>query len=402
MAISKDFIVKNGIVVLGKDSVQSTSTTTGALVVKGGVGISGQLNVGGTTSTIAGSLSVGTTASLPAWKLYVLGGAYFSGEFSADPTGSNINLGLNQTTGNLTAGGTRQTGSITIGRSTLTQTLSIANGAIGPSVTKTVNIGTNGLSGSTTIINIGTTANGSTSSIALNGVTNIKNNTSATSTLTGALIVSGGVGIGGDLYIGGTFYAGGQAVLTTASFFSAISEGTDIRITEGPNNTVIIANTSTLQTVTSRGSTTTNAIYITNTSASTSTTTGALQVVGGVGIGQDIVVGGSVTSQKFISAPDSTTVGSAPVSLDSFSTSQYRSAKYFISISNTATNQYQTSEIWLVHDGASAHIEQTSVFSDNAYLVTFSTNINAGVVSLIGVGIDENIKVKMQNTYITV
>lgn len=230
----------------------------------------------------------------------------------------------------------------------------------------------------------------------------VTTSTNSTSTTSGALIVNGGAGIGGDLYIGGTFYAGGQAVLTTASFFSAISEGSDIRITEGPNNTVIIANTSTLQTVTSRGSTTTNAITITNTSASTSTTTGALIVSGGIGVGRDIVVGGSVTSQKFVSDPSSTTVGSSPVSLDSFSSSQYRSAKYFISISNTVTNQFQTSEIWLVHDGVSAHIEQTSVFSDNAYLVTFSTNINAGLVSLIGVGIDENIKVKMQNTYITV
>lgn len=213
MAISKDFIVKNGVVVLGKDSAQSTSTSTGALVVNGGVGISGQLNVGGTTSTIAGSLSVGTTAALPAWKLYVLGGAYFSGEFSADPSGSNINLGINQTTGNWTAGGTRQTGTITIGRSTLTQTLSVANGAIGPGITKTVNIGTNGLSGSTTIINIGTTASGSTSSISLSGVTNIINTTSATSTITGALIVGGGAGVGKDLYVGGVVYSNGLPLI---------------------------------------------------------------------------------------------------------------------------------------------------------------------------------------------
>lgn len=245
MAISKDFIVKNGVVVLGKDSAQSTSTSTGALVVKGGVGISGQLNVSGTTSTIAGSLSVGTTAASPAWKLYVLGGAYFSGEFSADPSGSNINLGINQTTGNWTAGGSRQTGSITIGRSTLTQTLSIANGAIGPGVTKTVNIGTNGLSGSTTIINIGTTASGSTSSISLSGVTNINNTTSATSTITGALIVGGGAGVGKDLYVGGVVYSNGNPILPSKiQEFTATEGQTTFTVTGGytPTTVQVFAN----------------------------------------------------------------------------------------------------------------------------------------------------------------
>lgn len=174
MAISKDFIVKNGVVVLGKDSLQTTSTTTGALVVKGGSGVGGNLWVG--------------------------------------------------------------------------------------------------------------------------GITNIKGNTSATSTLSGALVVAGGVGIGGDLYIGGTFYAGGQAVLTTSSFFSSISEGTDISITEGSSSTIIISNTSTLQSVTVRGSTTTQAINIANSTASTSTNTGALTVAGGVGIGKDLYVGGVVYS----------------------------------------------------------------------------------------------------------
>lgn len=141
---------------------------------------------------------------------------------------------------------------------------------------------------------------------------------------------------------------------------------------------------------------------ISSSTESTSTSTGAFQVIGGAGFGGNLYVGGTITAQKTVANPMTSTVSTSPVTLDSFNTSEYRSAKYFISISNTATNQYQTSEIWLVHDGASAHIEQTSVFSDNAYLVTFSTNINAGVVSLIGVGIDENIKVKMQNTYITV
>ena len=41
MAIDKDFIVKNGLVVLAQGSVESTGTTTGAIVTPGGIGIGG-------------------------------------------------------------------------------------------------------------------------------------------------------------------------------------------------------------------------------------------------------------------------------------------------------------------------------------------------------------------------
>ena len=52
--------------------------------------------------------------------------------------------------------------------------------------------------------------------------------------------------------------------------------------------------TDTLQTVTTRGSTTANAISITNTTSSTSKTTGALIVAGGVGVAGDLFAGNSI------------------------------------------------------------------------------------------------------------
>ena len=53
MAYNKDFVVKNGLVVLGSGSAQSTSTTSGALVTPGGVGIGGNLYVGGSITTLS-------------------------------------------------------------------------------------------------------------------------------------------------------------------------------------------------------------------------------------------------------------------------------------------------------------------------------------------------------------
>ena len=57
MATNDDFIVKNGLVVRAASSTyQSTSTTTGAIVTPGGLGI-------GQNATIGGQLNVASTSS---------------------------------------------------------------------------------------------------------------------------------------------------------------------------------------------------------------------------------------------------------------------------------------------------------------------------------------------------
>lgn len=62
MASTKDFTVKNGLYVIANGSVQSTSTSTGAIVTPGGVGIGGNLNVGG-ISTFTGAISLNNKTS---------------------------------------------------------------------------------------------------------------------------------------------------------------------------------------------------------------------------------------------------------------------------------------------------------------------------------------------------
>ena len=79
-------------------------------------------------------------------------------------TGTHV-FGTNQTTGTLTFGGTSGTGSITLGRATTTQTTNIQAGASASGNIKTINVGTGGLSGSFTQLNIGPTAGIGTVSI---------------------------------------------------------------------------------------------------------------------------------------------------------------------------------------------------------------------------------------------
>lgn len=105
------------------------------------------------------------------------GSCTFSSSFNLSNSTSTINLGTSQTTGTLNIGSTSQTGLITVGQSTAAQTLNIANGATLTGVTKTVNIGASGVSGSTTNINIGSGVSGATSATTVNGALAVKTTT---------------------------------------------------------------------------------------------------------------------------------------------------------------------------------------------------------------------------------
>lgn len=126
----------------------------------------------------------------------------------------------------------------------------------------------------------------------------ITTTTNSTSTVSGALVVAGGAGFGGDIWAN-AIYSGGSQVITTASIgnfgVSAVQAGTDTAVAFLPGNVALVWNTSTLESVTGRGSITPNAIEISNTTNSTGTTSGALLVGGGVGIGKNLYVGETLT-----------------------------------------------------------------------------------------------------------
>jgi len=153
-----------------------------------------------------------------------------------------------------------------------------------------------------------------------------------TSTNSGALVVNGGVGISGDLFMGGTIFAGGSPVLTTASFNNSVADGIDIDIVDVGGGVLEFNDISTLQSVTGRGFTTTYRINITNATSSTNTTTGALTVIGGVGIGGRLN-SESVKIQDTVFDSTVQTVNSVvPTVIDEFSFGEFRSAKYLVQI----------------------------------------------------------------------
>jgi hypothetical protein len=248
----------------------------------------------------------------------------------------------------------------------------------------------------------------------------ITTSTNSTSTNSGALTVTGGVGVGGNTNIGGslnvgssTATVGGAQIITTGTIGQIIQAGTDTAIITGTNS-VIVSNTSTLQSITGRGGSTTNPISflntstssvtvaggfiaqggisaqspisVTSTASSTSTTTGALTVAGGVGISGDTNIGGTVTAQQLKIADailDSTLVlvnTTATTVIDTYLITQYRSSKYLVQIEEVgigALAKFQVIEILLLLDN-----------SGTVYATEYGTLTSNGIMGDFSAGLD--------------
>jgi hypothetical protein len=185
-------LTSNKLAVVG--NATATSTSTGALTVNGGVGIAGDVYIGGVLNV----QYVGTATNLK-------GGTAGQVPYQTEPGVTNF---------------------------------------YGP-----------GTSGNVLVSN-------GTSAPTYNNTLTLAGTTTATSTQSGALIVAGGVGIGGNLYVGGEIVADKLTIQYTTVTTTLVQTDDIIRTFNSTN--------------------------------ATSTNTGALQVVGGVGIGGDLWVGGTV------------------------------------------------------------------------------------------------------------
>jgi len=275
------------------DTTSSTSASTGALVVSGGVGMAGRLNIGyqgvgvsaltftRSDGNIFGSISATSTDFNSIMRISNpsnnngridfdggIGGVYFSFGVSGSSTSSRLSI------------------TDTTSSTTTTSGALVVSGGVGIAGDLNVN-GVSHLNGGR--LRFGSNASGnymqsSSSSFSRTDVPLIISNyfasaewmsvgpsqtiiiptTASTSTTTGALVVSGGVGIAGNLY------AGGLARLTDTT--ASTSSITGALVVSGG---VGVAGNLYADGIT----------RLTNTTESTSATTGALVVSGGVGIG---------------------------------------------------------------------------------------------------------------------
>lgn len=117
-------------------------------------------------------------------------------------------------------------------------------------------------------------------------------------TITGNVIINGNSAVSSVTPIAGAgvsisdLIANGPDVTFKVTNIGVVSliAGTDISVSSATGN-ITVADTSTLQSVTDRGSITTNAININNATPSTSTVTGAVVINGGLGVGGNVYAG---------------------------------------------------------------------------------------------------------------
>ena len=159
-------------------TTESTSTSTGALIVSGGAGIAANLYVGG-NSTISGNVNISKnteSTSTSSGTLIVTGGAGISANLYV---GGNVNISKT-----------------TESTSTSTGALIVSGGA---GIAANLYVGGNS---------------------TISGNVKISKTTESSSTSTGALIVSGGAGIGKKLYVGGDLYLNNNYSLRLSDSYS--------------------------------------------------------------------------------------------------------------------------------------------------------------------------------------
>jgi Chaperone of endosialidase len=250
-----------------QNTTASTAPTDGALVVAGGVGVGGNVNVGGdlaVTNTAASSSP--TTGALT-----VAGGVGVGGDINAG--GHVFNLGFDVTT-----------------------TASGQNGVRFTTWTDGINyLDLKSIASGRTIIRCGAGAEAGSARSAMeilhaNGQINLPATTASSSPTTGALTVAGGVGVGGDLYTPGFTL---QGTVTPNLVWRPTSGATsNFQIYQNANTAVLSSTTVGPALVIDLP---TCQVNIPQGIASTSPTAGALTVAGGVGIGGDINGAGRLT-----------------------------------------------------------------------------------------------------------
>jgi len=341
-ATKRDFILSSGIGISANDlyivgSTASTNSTSGALIVSGGVGIGGDLNV---ASNITGTAITATNSILVESVFGTVTTTQFASIF-AKGIGGNSG-GLMQVKGN--------DGTTGLGMRAASSTYNgfYSNGQIDFRVGSTIR-DNDVPTGGTTYMSLSTT-----------GVLALSSSTASTSTTSGALTVTGGAGIGQSVSVGGRLQlfnsanytafvssASGNTVYTlpatSPATGSSVLQSTSAGVmswvpmtagsSSGNTSQNIVINTagnanvfhpvlltpsplsagsavSSDSTITFNPSTeilNVSGLAITSGTASTNTTTGALVVTGGMGIGGNAFIGGTTTITNTTASVSSST-----------------------------------------------------------------------------------------------
>jgi hypothetical protein len=134
----------------------TSSNNTNIAIVNIATGPAKNISIGtGTNSVTGGTITIGSYATTVNSVEYFGTTTFIRGNINLDARTQNVSISPVQTSGTVTIGGGSGTGDIRIGSSSLDQTVNIATGPTASTKTKTINIGSGGVTNSTTNISIG-------------------------------------------------------------------------------------------------------------------------------------------------------------------------------------------------------------------------------------------------------
>ena len=197
-----------------------------------------------------------------------------------------------------------------------------------------------------------------------------------------------------------------NVVLTTDTFGSWITRTNDI--------IAVISNSAVTTAANTGGDLTTGNGFVIGIFGSNTITTSSLR-------------GGNVTSSGVLTISSNTNIGNSTVAvetnhnnvvhtkatsytttntdlqtIDSFSTTVYRGGKYILTLRNTDNNDYQITEIMLLHDSANTYSTEYATLISNTTLGQFSSDISGGSLRLRVTPTSANNLIKYQRTLLTV
>jgi len=178
----------------------------------------------------------------------------------------------------------------------------------------------------------------------------------------------------GDLTIEGTLSYEDITNIDSVGF-ATFRKGIEVQGAGSTTTTLNVTGVSTLGIVTSSSIFSTGIITATTFAGSL---TG--DITGDVNAG--IVTSSTVVlTNGLITTVSSTTTATDQTSIDSFSASTYRSAKYNVQV--TRGSEYQTTEISVIHDGSDSYGTEYATIKTGTSLATFSTDVFGGNVRLL-------------------
>jgi hypothetical protein len=406
------------------DETQSVDSSTGALTVLGGVGVGKNLNVGGTVAITDATNSTGTDngALTVAGGAGIAGDVYVGGFIVATNTVTVYQLIVTSEEDSTATGNGAVTiaGGIGVGKTINADRINVQ--------TASINSGTSSTSTNTGDLVV-TGGAGIGENLHVGNNLQVYSTLTSISTNTGALVVEGGAGIGKDVYIGGKITRNGEVTvsqlnlggaalaISTSTYIDELSSGTPSSLainsfgrptivgtlnpTWGDASTLYIDNAP--QFTGGANATRKWAAFVnqgavkiaTGTVNNGTTNSGALQVVGGVGVGGSLTVGGKVKANtvevgsNLISSPGITGKSDATAAtIDTYVGNEFTTAKYLVQVNDLGTpNKFHVVELMVTYDGSAAtsgvYISQYGIITNTGELGTFDVTYNLGDINVI-------------------